>query len=162
MDKLRVRQALDSAKKEIEQGDCSLAYKALQPLIEIENPEALYLFSMFCLPDSETIEEFEQRSFSVLMKAAEKEYPPAQYALGVYYDGGDIVKQDKLKAALLFKNSANNGYPKAQLSYGLDLYYGSNGIQEDICLGLSFIREAAANGIEEAAETLKELGEIEP
>lgn len=159
MDKLQIRQVLDDAKKEIDQGDCSLAYKILQPLIEEENPEALYLFSMFSLPNDESIEDFEQRSVKLLTKAAEYEYPPAQYALGVYYDGGDLVKRDKVKAAMLFKAAAINGYPKAQLSYGLDLYYGSNGIQKSVDLGLDYIRKAADNGVEEAVETLDDLGQ---
>lgn len=160
MDKLQIRQSLDDAAKEIEQGDCSLAYEILQPLINDENPEALYLFSMFSLPNNETIEDFEQRSVRLLTKAAAYEYPPAQYALGVYYDGGDLVKQDKMKAAMLFKSAAISGYSKAKLSYGLDLYYGSNGIPKDVDLGLDYIRKAAEAGIEEAVETLDDLGHI--
>lgn len=159
MDKLQVRQRLDDAKNEIEQGDCGLAYKLLQPLIDQENPEALYLFSMFSLPNDESIEDFEQRSVSLLTKSAACEYAPAQYALGVYYDGGDLVKQDKLKAATLFKAAAISGYSKAQLSHGLDLYYGSNGISKDVTLGLDFIRKAADAGVEEAVEMLDDLGQ---
>lgn len=158
MDKLQVRQSLDDAKKAIEQGDCSLAYKILKPLIDDDNPEALYLFSMFSLPNDESIKDFEQRSVRVLTKAAACEYPPAQYALGVYYDGGDLVKQDKLKAAMLFKAAAISGYSKAQLSYGLDLYYGSNGIPKDVDRGLDYIRKAADAGIEDAVEALDDLG----
>ncbi|UTW46343.1 sel1 repeat family protein [bacterium SCSIO 12696] len=159
MDKIQTRQILDDAKKEIEQGDCSLAYKILQPLINDENPEALYLFSMFGLSNGESIEEFEKRSVRLLTKAAGFEYPPAQYALGVYYDGGDLVEQDKLKAAMLFKAAAINGHSKAQLSYGLDLFYGSNGVKKDHILGLKYIQKAAEAGVEEAAEVLSELKE---
>ncbi|MFV0477815.1 MAG: tetratricopeptide repeat protein [Parahaliea sp.] len=158
MDKLEIRQSLDNAKKEIEQGDCNLAYKILQPLIDEENPEAMYLFSMFSVLNDESIEDFEQRSVRLLTKAAACEYPPAQYALGVYYDGGGLVEQDKLKAAMLFKAAAINGYSKAQLGYGLDLFYGSNGIQKNVELGLNYIRRAADAGIEEAVKTLDELG----
>ena len=158
MDKLLIRESLNAAKKEIEQGDCCLAYKILQPLIEDGIPEALFLFSMFSLPNSESIEDFEKRSVRLLVEAAACEYPPAQYALGICYDGGDLVEQDKLKAALLFKAAAIGGYSKAQLSYGLDLYYGSNGIQKDTELGVVFVRKAAETGIAEAVTFLDELG----
>jgi TPR repeat protein len=158
MDKLQIKQDLANAKKEIEQGDCGLAYKILCPLINSEEPEALYLYSMFGLLNDETIEEFEHRSVKLLMRATELEYPPAQFALGVYYEGGDLVKKDDLLAAQLFKKAALNGHPKSQLSYGLDLYYGSNGITKDQKLGLSYIKKAADNKIEEAIEALENIG----
>lgn len=157
MDKFQVKQDLANAKKEIEHGDCGLAYKILCPLIKSEEPEALYLYSMFGLLNDETIEEFEHRSVKLLMRATELEYPPAQFALGVYYEGGNFVKKNDLMAAQLFKKSALNGYPKAQLSYGLDLYYGSNGIIKDQKLGMSYIRKAADNKVEGAIETLDDV-----
>jgi len=63
------------------------------------------------------------------------------------------------RAAKLFKLAALAGDESAQLSYGLDLYYGSNGIEKDIELGLEYIRLSASSGIEAAREVLIEFGE---
>ncbi len=161
MDKLGVRHALDAAKKQIEEGDCAIAYRILEPLIEEEIAEALYLFSMFRLPTEESEREFELRSVRLLEKAAQSEYPPAQYALGVEYDFGGLVARDRAKASDLFRAAAINEHPKAQLSHGLDLYHGSNGVQQDMELGVAYINRAISSGVEEAVEALTDLKQNE-
>lgn len=70
-----------------------------------------------------------------------------------------MVKQDKVKAAQLFKLAAIAGDVVAQCSYGLDLYYGSNGIAKDVELGLEYLRLSANSGVETAIEALIEFGE---
>ncbi|MEJ2670456.1 MAG: hypothetical protein P8176_13900 [Gammaproteobacteria bacterium] len=41
--------------------------------------------------------------------------------------------------------------------YGLDLFYGSNGIPSDKSLGISFVEQAVDNQVEGADEYLKEM-----
>lgn len=135
----------------IESGDCSDAYRLLKPFIEQGRPEALFLFSKFSRK-SETDEEFERRSLDCLERAAAANYPPALYALGVCYDLGELSVHDPMKAARLFERAASGGYAKAKLSHGLNLYYGSNGVAKDVSAGRELIREAAADGVQEAIE----------
>ncbi|WP_299947436.1 hypothetical protein [uncultured Microbulbifer sp.] len=157
MDNTSVRKELDAARKEIEEGDCKIAYSMLLPHIKRKNPEAIFLYSMFSLQGEESLEEFERRSFQLLKEAAELGYPPALYTLGVYYDAGDMVGRDAMKASSLFKAAAEKGHPRAKLSYGLDLFYGSNGISKDKSLGLDFIRQAADDEVEGALEMFDKL-----
>lgn len=157
MDKTEIRRTLDKAREEIECGDCEIAYDLLMPQVNKKSAEALYLFSMFAVSNQESIEDFEKRSVSLLIESAKLGYAPAQFTLGLHYESGDLVSQDKLKAALLFKAAAQGGYAEAKLNYGLDLYYGTNGIPRDVESGLEYIEMAARSGLERASETLSDL-----
>ena len=53
----------------------------------------------------------------------------------VYHTGFGGVEQDKRKAAQIFKASAEKGHPASKRFYGLDLFYGSCGIEKDESLG---------------------------
>jgi TPR repeat protein len=92
----------------IESGDCDEAYRLLKPFIEQGRAEALFLFSKFSR-QSETDDEFERRSLECLKRAANANYPPALYALGVCYDLGELTVRDPIKAARLFESAANGG-----------------------------------------------------
>lgn len=154
-----INNKLKSAEKFISDGRLSEAKDILAPLAEQSNAEALFLYSSFSISKDETEAEFEERSIEMLCKAVELGHARAAYALAVRYDFGDGVDCDKNRAALLFKQSAESGYPKAKLSYGLDLIYGSNGVSQNRDLGLTMLKEAAKAGISEAFEELAALGE---
>lgn len=49
-----------------------------------------------------------------LKLAAEQEYPPAQYLLGVLYDKGEGVKKDETEALRLYQLAAEQGHALAQ------------------------------------------------
>jgi TPR repeat protein len=139
----------------IERNRFAEAHKLLQPLVELEEPVALFLAATFSLPELESEADFEVRSFEFLTKAANSGYPPACYALGVCYDIGDLTVPDSAKAAVLFKRSAENGYPRGKFCHGRNLFYGANGILKEREKGLRLIKEAADEGVEDAAEFLK-------
>lgn len=84
-------------------------------------------------------------------------YAPGIYELGICYEMGDLVKQDPVLASALYKKAAELGYQKAKLSHGLDLYYGSNGIEKNEALGLVFIKQAADKNVEGADARWSEL-----
>ena len=157
MDKQEIKLLLEQANNELEIGNCKSAYSLLLPLLEKKIPEALFLYSRFSIGGTETDQEFEERSFSLLIECSNLKYPPALYSLGVCYDTGDLVDRDSLKAALLFKNAAERGYSKAKLNYGLDLFYGSNGIPRDKSLGISYVEEAVDAEVEGSDDYLKEI-----
>jgi TPR repeat protein len=148
---------LQEIREMIDLGQFKKAYKALLPLLAENNSEAQFLYSTFSLLGKETIEEFEARSISLLQAAAEAEYPPAMYALGVCCDVGDMVAPDPNKASILFKKAAEAGYSKAKLSHGLDLFYGSNKIKKDEVQGLSLLEQAVADNVDGAAENLEQI-----
>jgi len=76
-------------------------HKLLRPLIRQGNAEALFLAAGFSRR-RETWKQHEQRYIEFIQRAAEKEYPPALYVLGFYYDMGDavpLIPHDRIKAA---------------------------------------------------------------
>jgi TPR repeat protein len=148
---------LYEVKQLIECGDLQKAKVILQPLITQKVPEAIFLASQFSLVGEESVDEFENRSVKMLVEASKLGYAPATYSLAVCYDLGDMVDQNSEHAALLFKKAAEEGHLKAKLSYGLDLFYGSNGIVQNKTLGLSLIKQAAEEGVEGANEELIDL-----
>lgn len=154
MDTSDTTSILRQAEEALNAGDSRKAISLLQPLIEKKNHEALFLYSHLSIFGTETDEEFDERRIRILRSLSEVGYPPALYELGVCYDTADIVERSSVLASELYKKAAEAGYPKAKLSHGLDLYYGSNGITKNETLGLNFIRQAAAEKVEEADEIL--------
>ncbi|MDH1262930.1 hypothetical protein [Pseudomonas sp. GD03944] len=154
-----ISKLLAEAERQINNGSSSKARDILIPLVDQSNAHALFLYASFSVAKIETTAEFEKRSIAMLCKAVELGHAAAAYSLGVRYEFGDGVVCDNKRAALLFKQSAEKGYPKAMLSYGLDLVYGSNGIQQSKALGVNMIKDAAMAGVPEAFEELSALGE---
>ncbi len=152
-------QQIKLAQSALERGDHVSAHSLLQDLAERGDPEALYLCATFSYPRTETDEEFEARSMRLLARAAELDFPPAQYSLGVCYDLGDLVKADSNRAGILFEKAAAAGYPKAKFCHGRNLFYGSNGFDKDVEAGLALISAAAIEGVDDAAEFLCQLKE---
>jgi TPR repeat protein len=146
----RAREAIDS-------GNFKAAHSLLQPLVKNGNPEALFLSSTFSFPSTESDAQFEERSLNFLIRASNAGYPPALYALGVCYDLGDLVEPNAEKAGVFFKQAAEAGYSKAKFSHGRNLFYGSNGLVQEVQQALHFIKEAANEGVEDAAEFLRHL-----
>ncbi|MDS0859164.1 hypothetical protein NUV25_15770 [Burkholderia pseudomultivorans] len=147
---LRAEDALNS-------GDTRKTMALLRPLIEKGDPAALFLYSHFCISSSETEVEFDERRIGILRLLNDLGYAPGIYELGVCYETGDLVKMGKNTAAELYKKAAKLGYSRAKLSYGLDLYYGSNGIKKNRMLGLKFIRQAMEDNVEGAEEEWNKL-----
>ena len=140
-----------------EQGDTRRAMDLLTPLIARREPEALYWYSQFSVSNEETKDEFESRSIRLLTESAEAGFPPANFALAVCYQQGDLVEKDERRSAELFRKAAEGGLPQAQFEHGLNLVYGINGIKKNKERGLVMIRRAAKQGVEAAAERLGEF-----
>lgn len=135
-------------------GDCSVVYELIKPLLTKNNPAALFLYSKFSIAGMETEDEFDIRRMELLNKSADSGYLPAVYELAVCFDLGDLVEQDHIIAGRLYKKAAEAGYAKAKLSHGLNLFYGSNGMNKDELQGMALIQTAALENVEEAKEFL--------
>lgn len=134
-------------------------FKIIKPYVTAKDPDALYIYSCFSLPEwGETEESFFTRRFKYLRFAAQAGHAEAIHELGlIFHTGYGGIEQDKRKAAQHFKVAAEKGHSMSKLYYGLDLFYGSCGIEKDENLGISFVHQAVDEGIADARYTLKKL-----
>jgi TPR repeat protein len=146
---------LRKACEKMHRGAYRAAYKLLAPLIREKCADALYLYSTFSFLRKETIEEFEKRSLAMVQQAASMGHPQALYCLALRFDVGDVVEKNPEKASVFFKLAAEAGHAKAKESYGLDLFYGTNGIAQNQSLGLAFLQEAVDEGVDGAEYCLE-------
>jgi hypothetical protein len=155
-DMIRIRALLDG----IEDNYDGQAYALLKPYLDEGNPEAENLYSGFPSKYFD-FEESELRHIEYLKKSADKKYPPALYHLGAYYDvGADYdIKQDQIKAALMFKEAAVLGHAHSQWIYGQDLLFGAHGIEKDEELGMEWVMKSAEAKSKGAYETLIQFHE---
>lgn len=137
----------------IDEGDWSAAKILLAPLVEIRDPEAIFLWSMLS-PANEADDEFEIRHVAQIRDAAAMGYIPAIYTLGFCHRFGDGVARDVALAASLFQVGAEAGYPAAQYEYGLALLHGI-GARQDLSEAARLIRAAADGGDEVAQDFLR-------
>lgn len=78
-------------------------------------------------------------------RSAELGYPPAQVALGYFYDTGLVVAQDSGQAAEWYKKAAKQDDHLAQWLLGR-LYYVGNGIPQDLSAAESWLEKSADHG----------------
>lgn len=81
----------------------------------------------------------------IIKESAEAGVAKAQYFLGLAYNGGDGVPQDKGKAFSWFSKAATQGYPAAQLSVG-SAYLA----EEDPAQAFIWFKKAAEQNVPEA------------
>jgi len=155
-DKKRTVEDLKLVEKYLESGNVVSAKKILDKLINEGSAEAEYLCSTFS-QEIESDEEYEKRRFELILSSAQKRYAPALYALGVFYDSGDYVKQNKIYAAKLFMDAATLGHPQSQYIHALDLLKGSNGISLNEEEGIKILKMSALQKFEGAVKLLSEF-----
>jgi TPR repeat protein len=156
-----IQKILNSARACAKKNRFNQFHELLRPLIRQDNPEALFLAARFSRP-RENFEEYKQRHLDLIERAARKEYPPALYVLGFYYDMGDGVPKiprDPIKAAQLFKRGAELKHAHCQHLHGEALLYGTHGIARDVTAGLAYLRESAEAKFEGSLKLLAEYYE---
>lgn len=151
-----LRKIMFLAECQIDCGNLKLADKLLKPFVRVEYPEALFLYSQFSLDKNISHKEFDEHCLRLLNKAADLEYAPAIYTLATYYQIGEIVEKDKLKANKLFEKAADLKYSKARLEHALNLYYGDVGIEKNVGQANIYMIQAASE-LEDAKKYLSEL-----
>ena len=148
------KETMEQARQAVEAERYEAAEDALRPLLEREFPDALYLYACFGLPN-ESDEQFEVRRFFYLHQAARLAHPEALYSLAVMHDCGDQAVKSSELASCYFRLAANAGKAEAKLSYGLDLFYGTNGVLPDAGRGLELVKQACDVGVDGACEALE-------
>lgn len=133
-------------------------FKLIKPHIKRNDPDALYIYSCFTLPEwREDEAKFNKRRIKYLHKAADAGFINAFYELGLHYHTGQGAEKDRVKAAQLFQIAAEKGHDISKLYYGLDLFYGSYGIEKNEDLGIIFVQQAADANVKDAKLTVKKL-----
>lgn len=88
--------------------------------------------------------------------AAEKGLAQSQFNLGVSYDNGEGVEQDKVEAAKWYLAAAQQGVLDAQYNLAW-MYYDGTGVEKDLNEALFWFKEVATKGDKSA---LYEAGKI--
>jgi hypothetical protein len=70
----------------------------------------------------------------------------AQFNLGLMHEEAEGIKQDLTKAAILYEQSAKQGYPQAQSALA-NLYGQGKGVEQDYKKAVFWSNEAAKNGV---------------
>ena len=84
-------------------------------------------------------------SFDMYKKAAEQGHSAAQSCVGVCYDTGNGVEEDRAEALKWYKKAAEQGYSGALYNLGC-CYDCGDGVEEDKAEALKWYRKAAEQG----------------
>lgn len=84
------------------------------------------------------------------LELAEAGNPKAQYNIGVLYDLGNGVEQDRAEAAIWYRKAADQGHEKAQFNLGF-LYANGDGVTQELVLAYKWLELADISGHPEAA-----------
>jgi hypothetical protein len=104
----------------------------------------LMIILLFELAACTNIETREQRFADTEKKAAGGDVP-ALYSLGLMYEQGYGVAQDKYLAALCYRKAAEKGQVQAQYRLGY-LYYHGQGVPRNLQQADEWYRKAAEQG----------------
>jgi len=95
------------------------------------------------------------------LRAADLGDADAQGCLGVCYESGDGVEQDDAQAVAWWEKGAVNGNAESQLYLGRCYMHGTHGLPKNARRARSFMKAAAAQGVDDAIEYLKLLNACE-
>ncbi len=85
--------------------------------------------------------------------------PHAEYNIGVMYDLGTGVEQDRTEAVIWYRKAANQGHDKAQFNLGF-LYANGDGVSQELVLAYKWLELAAIQGHPEAGEQRDAVGNL--
>ena len=81
----------------------------------------------------------------------------ALYNLGVFYENGDCVAKNYVKAVECYRKSAEKGEVYAQYALA-ECYFEGKGIDVDIDKAACWYKKAAVQGFKDAETKLKQMG----
>ena len=115
------------------------------------DPEAQYHLGLIALDSSK------KKDITIALNwfnlSAIQAFPPAQYSIGVLYDKGLGVKENKSTALLWYYAAAENNYAKAQYNLGVFFLKGI-GTSVNLREANLWFSKAAQQGIKQAAKIL--------
>ena len=96
------------------------------------------------------LDQNDLEALSWYLKAANQNWPDAQYRLGYMYETGLGTAKDVQRAVSLYRSAAEGGYPDAQNLLGVLYATGSDGLPHDDNLAVDWYRKAAEQGFAKA------------
>lgn len=97
-----------------------------------------------------------EEGFEWRRKAAEQGLAEAQFSLGMYYDEGIVVIQNKEQAIKWYEKAANQGFAPAQNNLAI-MYENGEGVTQNYQKALELYRKAAEQGLVEAQYSLERM-----
>jgi len=96
------------------------------------------------------------REYRALAESGNKH---AEYNIGVLYDLGNGVEQDRTEAAVWYRKAANQGHEKAQFNLGA-LYANGEGVSQELMLAYKWLHLAHTFGHPEAESQRDAVGKL--
>jgi V8-like Glu-specific endopeptidase len=126
--------------------DLNPSYKSWLRRADVGETEALYQLGILYIK-GQSIPKDESKAYDYLCKAAEKGYPPAYTALGLWHE--QQRKQHLLKAINLYQQAANNKNVEGMRLLAI-LFLEEKEFPDKIGKALDLLKEASDNGDGEA------------
>ena len=108
--------------------------------------------------DDDADEVKHEEAYKLFRAAAEQGHVPSMCSVGVCYDSGEGVAEDKAAAARWLRKAIEQGYARAQAVLGA-CYNKGDGVAKDAGEARKWYQKAAAHGDEDARKALDALGE---
>lgn len=124
------------------------AFNLFEAAAKKGHPEGIYQLGL-CYELGKGVERNMKSALLWYSKGDLKKHAPSSYRLGLIYTKN---KEDQ-KAAIYFKNGADQEHPNSEWMYGLCCFHG-RGIAEDKATGILYIKNAATHGFVKAAYKL--------
>lgn len=135
------------------------SFEAFGRRVGAGDPEAMYRMSVLLERGYDSIAPDTVRSLSLLRRAADAGYAPAQNYLGYLYGEGRMVCADADSARMWIRRAADGGDPKAAHNFAYMLLYPDGPARDAVAdtVAVSYLRRAADAGLPQSQTLLADL-----
>lgn len=150
-------ETLEQGLKVFKQGNLRQAQKIWEPLAKNGHSSAQFYLSVLF---KKTTPRQAERSFYWLNRAAEADYPPAQYNLGSFYLNSNKVFLNKKHHSTVYwwERAAELGFAKAQFNLA-KLYWRGDGVEKNLHKAHYWFNKANKQGVPQAKDALVVLND---
>jgi TPR repeat protein len=152
--------ASEQAGKALQQEDYDTAFKQLQILSKVSDPEGLFNMAVF-YEHGKVVKKDVKKAFELYNQAAKMSHRHAVTKLGEYHLKGIATKKSPEMAARMFFQAGLMGDPVAQYSFATMLFNGDGVKKKDPQKALQWFAESAGQGYPPAAQALIKIYEEE-
>ena len=150
----------NDAIKSLQQKDYKTAYKQLDKLAQVGDPEGLFNLAVFNEHGKGTKKDL-KKALQYYTRAAEQGHTHAITKLGEFYLNGKGTKKDPEMAAKMFYQAGLMGDPAAQNSFATMLFNGIGVPKKDPAKAMQWFVQSAQQGYPPAARNLIKIYETE-
>jgi len=150
----------EKAVKALQEKKFDVAYKQLEILAKVGDPEGLFNLAVFHEHGKATKKD-PKKAFKLYNEAAKQGHAHAITKLGEYHLNGKATKKDPEIAARMFYQAGLMGDPAAQNSFATMLFNGIGVKEKDPNKAMQWFVQAAQQGYPPAAKNLIKIYETE-